>query len=198
MLHNLYIVVPRGCGKNIVGGVIVTKKNNLTPWNTKLHCDKIVELFRTGLIDKADIIYCPGGVFLPKKFQSIPIGKIMTNYLRKNGINNNRIITEENSLTTKSMVQNISKILFQNRINSSNYQIVSVAHILHNLRIALLLKSYGFNKAKMLNLFYSLPFKDLLHDILAYFLVMFDKKGKSLIYVNEEETRRMRKTSFWS
>lgn len=198
LMKTIYIVVPRGCGRDYVNGMTVTKKNCLSPWNTKIHCLETIDLYKKGLIENNDVIYCPGGIFQPPEYQTVPISRLMSEYLLKSGIRADKVILEEKSVTTRGMVINLAETLMLNNLDVFQYKIRPIAHVLHNMKIRLMLKRCGYKKIYPINLYYKISFKDFVHDILTFVAALIDKNGKLTVYTKEEERRRLRKNSIWS
>ncbi len=197
-LNKLFIVVPRECGKDLQNGLILTKINCLTPWNTKLHCDTLIRMYRAGEVKPSDIVYCAGGIFLPTNFQSIPVGKIMAEYLLSSGIPKAQIITENTSVTTGGMIVSIKDVLSKNHIDISQFLIVSIAHRLHNMKILLLCKRQNIAPVQCVNVSYKLSAKDIVHDVITYILTMVDSTDSLNLYKKEKQLRILRQKSIWS
>lgn len=146
--------------------------NQLSNTHTLLRCGEALRRWRT---NKYNFIIVSGGLTHDQKIQTIPAADIMKKWLISNGVVEDKILNENNSLDTYTNIHYSLKLLKKKNINFDNLTVIS--HWTHLIRMRIILWRNYKIKPICVPVQYRLSFNEWLHEIVLLFCHLADKTG---------------------
>ncbi|MFA5946271.1 MAG: YdcF family protein [Patescibacteria group bacterium] len=100
----------------------IVEKNELSPADTLLRCQRALELWKSG---KFHFLLITGGLFNPPDVQSIPAAWIMAEWFQNRGVPRDQIIVERDSLDTFQNIRFGLERLKENDIVNCDFTVVT-------------------------------------------------------------------------
>ena len=154
------------------GGVV--EKDQIAPHDTLLRCEAALKLWQE---TQFDLIIVSGGIFLPSGIQTVSAAVLMQEWFIKQGIPENKILIEDQSLDTYQNVQFTLDLLEIHNLKDAELTVITQWQ--HARRFARTFKSHGI-KIKRHPLHYKVGFKTWLMEWMFMFIHLIDPKGKWL------------------
>ena len=130
-------------------------------------------------LKKYDYILTAGGIGHKKDIQTIPVGKLMKQWLIKKGISKDRILSENRSLETYTNVHYSLQLLQRKNIKIKSFTVVSVWS--HIIRIKIILWRNYKLKAISAPVWHNLKLLEWILEPIWLINSLVDKSGNGLL-----------------
>jgi uncharacterized SAM-binding protein YcdF (DUF218 family) len=154
----------------------VTAFNNIAGTGSLNRCEKALEIWNP---KKYDYIVTSGGIGQDKTIQTIATGELMKRWLVKNGIPEDRILSEVKSLETYTNIHYSLKLLKKKNIRIKSFTVVSLWS--HILRIKIILWRNYKIKALSVSVKHKLSLFESILEPIWFINHLLDKTGNGLV-----------------
>ncbi|MFH0856505.1 MAG: YdcF family protein [bacterium] len=163
----------------VLGGLVVPL-NKLHPCDTLLRCEEAIKIW-----EGHNQIIVTGGIFLPKEVQTKPVADLMKEWLIKNGVPAEKILTVTDAVDTFQEIEGVVE-----KIGGKKASINVLSHWQHLIRSFItFLFAHGI-LIKPYPIFYWKGGKDFIREWGYCFLHIVDPSGRWVSKKNRERRKK--------